>query len=147
NLPARSDVAADNPVPTPPFLGTRGGKGIGQAGYAAFLDERATFMGQWGLKPSRGEGPGYEELVATEGRPRLRQWLQQIATEELLVPSVVYGYFPAVADGNDVVVLHHEGPDGGSGGAPGTERLRFSFPRQRRDRHRCLADYVSAPYS
>ena len=144
DLPARSDVAADNPVPTPPFWGTRVVKGIAQAGYAAFLDERATFMGQWGLKPSRGEGPGYEELVATEGRPRLRQWLQQIATEELLVPAVVYGYFPAVSDGDEVVVLHHEGPDGGSGGAPGTERLRFSFPRQRRDRHLCLADYVRA---
>ncbi|WP_022916512.1 methionine synthase [Ruania albidiflava] len=144
DLPARSDVAADNPVPTPPFWGTRVVKGIAQAGYAAFLDERATFMGQWGLKPSRGEGPGYEELVATEGRPRLRQWLEQIATEDLLVPAVVYGYFPAVSDGDDVVVLHHDGPDGGSGGEAGTERLRFSFPRQRRDRHLCLADYVRA---
>ena len=57
-------------------------------------------------------------------------------------PSVVYGYFPAVADGDDMVILHHEGPDGGSGGEPGTERMRFTFPRQRRDRHLCLADFV-----
>jgi 5-methyltetrahydrofolate--homocysteine methyltransferase len=33
-------------------------------------------------------------------------------------------------------------PDGGSGGQVGAERLRFTFPRQRRDRHLCLADYV-----
>src|SRR5690606_18290300 len=62
-LPERSDVATDNPIPTPPFFGDRVIKGIPLADYAAFLDERATFMGQWGLKPSRGGGPGYEELV------------------------------------------------------------------------------------
>ena len=55
-MPARSDVAADNPVPAAPFLGDRVVKGIQLADYAAFLDERATFMGQWGLKPSRGDG-------------------------------------------------------------------------------------------
>ncbi|PFG35500.1 methionine synthase (B12-dependent) [Flavimobilis soli] len=142
DLPARSDVAMDNPVPTPPFWGTRVVKGIRLADYAAFLDERATFMGQWGLKPSRADGPGYDELVETEGRPRLRAWLDRIVAEEMFEPTVLYGYFPAYSDGNDVVVLHHDGPDGGSGGEPGTERMRFTFPRQRRDRHLCLADFV-----
>ncbi|MEP7764150.1 methionine synthase [Sanguibacter sp. 25GB23B1] len=143
DLPSRSDVVADNPVPTPPFWGTRIVKGIALADYAAFLDERATFMGQWGLKPSRADdGASYEQLVETEGRPRLREWLDRIKTDEMFEPAVVYGYFPAVSEGNDVIVLHHEGPDGGSGGTPGTERLRFTFPRQRRDRHLCLADFV-----
>jgi 5-methyltetrahydrofolate--homocysteine methyltransferase len=35
-------------------------------------------------------------------------------------------------------------PDGGSGGAIGADRLRFTFPRQRRDRHLDLADFVAA---
>src|SRR5690606_32146462 len=74
DMPARSDVATDNPVPVPPFWGDRISKGIPLADYAAFLDERATFMGQWGLRGSRGDGPSYEELVETEGRPRLRMW-------------------------------------------------------------------------
>jgi 5-methyltetrahydrofolate--homocysteine methyltransferase len=143
DLPARSDVAADNPVPAPPFWGTRIVKGLQLADYAAFLDERATFMGQWGLKPGRGsDGSSYEELVETEGRPRLKEWLDRIRTEHILDPSVIYGYFPVWSEGDDVVVAHHEGPDGGSGGAVGTERLRFHFPRQRRDRHLCLADFV-----
>ncbi|SDD03326.1 methionine synthase (B12-dependent) [Sanguibacter gelidistatuariae] len=143
DLPARSDVAADNPIPTPPFWGSRIVKGVQLADYAAFLDERATFMGQWGLKPGRGDdGASYDELVETEGRPRLREWLDRIKTENMFDPSVVYGYFPAVADGDDMVILHHEGPDGGSGGVAGTERMRFTFPRQRRDRHLCLADFV-----
>ncbi|KZM36050.1 methionine synthase [Oerskovia enterophila] len=148
DLPARSDVAADNLVPTPPFWGTRIVKGIQLADYAAFLDERATFMGQWGLKPGRSSGAegaagaSYEELVETEGRPRLNAWLEQVRTDGIVDPSVIYGYFPVWSEGNDVVVGHHDGPDGGSGGPVGTERLRFTFPRQRRDRHLCLADFV-----
>src|SRR3954453_17999669 len=57
-LPARSDVAIDNEIPTPPFLGDRVVKGVKLADYASMLDERATFLGQWGLRPSRGDGSG-----------------------------------------------------------------------------------------
>ncbi len=131
-MPRRSDVAADNPVPAPPFLGDRIVKGTPLAEYAAFLDERATFMGQWGLKPSRGkDGPSYQDLVETEGRPRLRMWMDRVQTEGLLEAGVVYGYFPAVSDGDDLVVLD----------SAGAERERFTFPRQRHDRHLCLADF------
>jgi len=150
-MPNRSDVASDNEIPTPPFWGTRIVKGVPLRDYASFLDERATFMGQWGLKPSRADdGASYEELVETEGRPRLRAWMDRIQTEGLLEAAVVYGYFPAVSDGNDLVILHH-GPDGasdgGSGGVPGTERMRFTFPRQARDRHLCLSDFVASKES
>jgi 5-methyltetrahydrofolate--homocysteine methyltransferase len=132
DMPARSDVAADNAVPAAPFLGHRVVKGIQLADYAAFLDERATFMGQWGLKPSRGEGgPSYAELVEAEGRPRLRMWLDRIQAEGLMEAGVVYGYYPAVSEGDDLVVL----------GEDGSERERLTFPRQRHDRHLCLADF------
>jgi 5-methyltetrahydrofolate--homocysteine methyltransferase len=131
-MPARSDVATDNEVPVPPFYGDRIVKGIALADYAAFLDERATFLGQWGLKPARGgTGPSYEELVEAEGRPRLRMWLDRIQAEGLVEAAVVYGYFPAVSEGDDLVVLDDSG----------AERERFGFPRQRHDRHLCLADF------
>jgi len=130
---ARSDVSNDIDVPEVPFLGTEVIKGISLADYAAFLDERALFMGQWGLKPSRGRGgPSYDELVETEGRPRLRMWLERVQTEGILEAAVVYGYFRCVSSGNDLIVL---GPDGV------TELERFTFPRQRRDRRLCLADF------
>ncbi|MFD2801008.1 methionine synthase [Prauserella oleivorans] len=132
----RSDVATDVPLPAPPFWGTRVVKGVPVADYAAYLDERATFLGQWGLKGSRGgSGPSYEELVETEGRPRLRYWLDRLATHGVLAhAAVVYGYFPCLAEGDDVVVLAEPRPD-----AP--EVTRFTFPRQRRDRRLCLADF------
>ncbi|WP_051098683.1 methionine synthase [Sporichthya polymorpha] len=135
-MPARSDVAIDNKVPVPPFWGTRIVKGVPLADYSSYIDERALFLGQWGLKSTRGgEGPDYAELIETEGRPRLRMWLDRILAEKMLEAAVVYGYFPCYSEGDDLVVLHHEGPQ------EGQERLRFSFPRQRRDRHLCLSDF------
>ncbi|MFF1925444.1 methionine synthase [Streptomyces sp. NPDC058221] len=128
----RSDVAVDNPVPTPPFWGTRVVKGIQLKEYASWLDEGALFKGQWGLKQARaGDGPTYEELAATEGRPHLRGWLDKLHTENLLEAAVVYGYFPCVSKGEDLILLHEDG----------SERTRFTFPRQRRGRRLCLADF------
>jgi 5-methyltetrahydrofolate--homocysteine methyltransferase len=134
--PARSGVATDVPVPAPPFWGSRAVKGIAVADYSALLDERATFLGQWGLRGARGgKGPSYDELVATEGRPRLRYWLDRLATDGMLsAAAVVYGHYPCVSEGDDLVVLAE--PDVSS-----AEVTRFTFPRQRRDRHLCLADF------
>ncbi|WP_406056858.1 methionine synthase [Streptomyces sp. NBC_01077] len=127
----RSDVAVDNPVPTPPFWGTRVVKGIPLKDYASWLDEGALFKGQWGLKQARVGGATYEELVESEGRPRLRGLLDKLHTENLLEAAVVYGYFPCVSKGEDLIILDDAG----------NERTRFTFPRQRRGRRLCLADF------
>jgi 5-methyltetrahydrofolate--homocysteine methyltransferase len=131
----RSDVALDISIPQAPFFGSRIVKGIALADYVGMLDERALFMGQWGLKGARGE---YEAMAETEGRPRLRSLLNDVQSHGWLEAAVVYGYFPCVSEGNDLIILHHEGPD------EGRERVRFSFPRQSRDRRLCLADFFTA---
>ena len=162
-LPARSDVAVDIDVPTPPFWGDRIVKGMALADVAKFLDERATFMGQWGLKGSTRQpvaagsrpavrdaaearaagalavasaGATYEELVETEGRPRLRAWLDRIQTDGIAEFAVVYGYWPCYSDRDSIVVLRP-----GATVDDGAELARFTFPRQRRPRHLCLADF------
>ncbi|MET9772227.1 methionine synthase [Streptomyces sp. NPDC006415] len=128
----RSDVSVTNPIPEPPFRGTRVIKGIPLKEYASWLDEGALFKGQWGLKQARsGDGPTYEELVETEGRPHLRGWLDHLQSNNLLEAAVVYGYFPCVSKGEDLILLHEDG----------SERTRFTFPRQRRGRRLCLADF------
>jgi 5-methyltetrahydrofolate--homocysteine methyltransferase len=149
----RSDVAVDIDVPTPPFWGDRTVKGISLAEVAGYLDERATFMGQWGLKGSRAseqggatrlgpparsrDGLSYEELVETEGRPRLRMWLDRIQTDGIAEFAVVYGYWPCYSDGNDLVVIGL----GADPSDPAAELQRYSFPRQTRGRLLCLADF------
>ena len=126
----RSDVAVDNKLPNAPFFGSKVIKGISLNDYAQMLDERALFLGQWGLK-----GKDFEVMANEEGRPRLRALLNDIQSKSWLNAAVTYGYFPCYSEGNDLVVLHHEGDD------KGKERVRFSFPRQSRDRRLCLADF------
>ena len=131
----RSDVAIDVDIPTPPFFGSRVVKGIQLSDYAGMLDERALFVGQWGLKGNRGE---YENMVETEGRPRLRSLLNEVQANGWLNAAVVYGYFPCYSEGNELVILHHEGEN------KGKERTRFTFPRQMRDRRLCISDFFAS---
>jgi 5-methyltetrahydrofolate--homocysteine methyltransferase len=128
----RSDVDSSNKLPTPPFYGSRIVKGVALASYLGALDERALFVGQWGLQGKRGE---YEAMVENEGRPRLRTLLNDVQANGWLNAAVVYGYFPCYSEGNDLVILHHEGEK------KGLERTRFTFPRQTRDRRLCLSDF------
>ena len=134
----RSDVAIDVDIPTPPFWGSRIIKGVALADYSGMLDERALFVGQWGLKGARGE---YEAMAEHEGRPRLRALLNESLAHGWLNAAVVYGYFPCVSEGNDLIILHHEGP------LKGQERTRFTFPRQSRDRRLCISDFFASQES
>ncbi|MFL6270188.1 MAG: methionine synthase [Actinomycetes bacterium] len=128
---ARSDVATDVPVPTAPFLGeARVVKGIPVRDLVPYLNESALFRGQWQLRPVGGK-EGWRHTLETEARPRLRALLDEAIAGQILRPAVVYGYFPCNGDGNDVVVWDDQG----------RERVRFSFPRQRRDRRLCIADF------
>jgi len=131
----RSDVASEVDIPNPPFLGSRVVKGIQLSDYAGMLDERALFVGQWGLKGNRGE---YENMVEAEGRPRLRSLLNEVQSSGLINAAVVYGFFPCYSEGNDLVILHHEGEN------KGKERTRFTFPRQTRDRRLCISDFFAS---
>ena len=135
---SRSDVAVDVDIPTPPFFGSRVVKGIQLSDYAGMLDERALFVGQWGLKGNRGE---YENMVESEGRPRLRSLLNEVQANGWLNAAVVYGYFRCYSEGNDLVILHHEGDN------KGKERTRFTFPRQTRDRRLCISDFFASKES
>ncbi|MBC7463650.1 MAG: methionine synthase [Actinobacteria bacterium] len=131
----RSDVSQEVEIPVPPFWGSRIVKGIALNEYADMLDERALFVGQWGLKGARNE---FETMAEEEGRPRLRALLNECLSKGWLNAAVVYGYFPCVSEGNDLIILHHEGE------LKGMERVRFNFPRQSRDRRLCISDYFAS---
>jgi len=130
----RSDIRTDNEIPTPPFWGSRVIKGIPLNDYVSMLDERALFVGQWGLKG----GKSFTEMAELEGRPRLRQLLNDIQVNNWIEAAVVYGYYPCFSDGNDLVILDPEKP------LERKEISRLTFPRQRRDRRLCLSDFFAS---
>lgn len=133
----RSEISADNTIPNPPFWGSRVVKGVPLADYVSMLDERALFVGQWGLKG----GKSFAEMAENEGRPRLRELLNDIQVNSWIEAAVVYGYFPCYSEGNDLVILDPKSPESR------VEITRFTFPRQRRDRRLCLADFYASKES
>ena len=134
----RSDVSSVNLVPTAPFYGSKVVKGIQLQDYSKLLDERALFVGQWGLRGARGE---FERMAEEEGRPRLRNLLNEAAANGWLNAAVVYGYFPCYSEGNDLVIVDPENLE------KRTELTRFSFPRQSRDRRLCISDFFRSKES
>ncbi|MGI8510136.1 MAG: methionine synthase [Gemmatimonadaceae bacterium] len=133
---ARSDVAADNPVPTPPFWGARVLRDIPLDEVYELLDLDELYRLQWG---ARGSGEQYERTVRNEFEPVLERLKEAAKTEGWLKPEVVYGYFPAQSSGNDVVVYDPEAYV-----AEGAKRevARFHFPRMVGRERLCLADYI-----
>ena len=131
SLPKRSpDVADDNPVFQPPFLGTRIVKGIGLDEIASFVNETALFRNQWQFRPETGES---DEDFKSRIRTVFREQLAEAKAAGYLVPQVVYGYFCVNADGNDLVVW--------SDADRTSELARFSYPRQTEAPYMCIADF------
>jgi 5-methyltetrahydrofolate--homocysteine methyltransferase len=130
-VPARSpDVATDNPVFTPPFIGSRVVKGVPVEDIASYINETALFRNQWGYRPEAGEDdPAFKDRI----RPVLRAELAKATASGVLQPAVAYGYFPVSSDGNELVVWSDE--------ARSSELARLSFPRQTKAPFLCIADF------
>ena len=139
NLPDHSDVQRDNPVPVPPFWGRRMVKDIPLKEVFPFINELALFRGQWGFKKGKLSDGEFERLTEEKARPVFRRLCTEAIAQKLLVPKLVYGYFPCQSDGDDLVVYH---PDSITD-RPSTARewLRFTFPRQSTRRRLCICDF------
>jgi 5-methyltetrahydrofolate--homocysteine methyltransferase len=134
---ARSDVAANNPVPAPPFWGTRTLHDIPFDEVFDLLDLDELYRLQWG---ARGSGEQYHKTVREEFEPALKRLKEDAKKNGWVKPEAVYGYFPAQSSGNDVIVYDPAAysSDGGSL----REIARFHFPRMVGRERLCLADYI-----
>lgn len=130
----RSAVATDVAVPLAPFYGERVVRGIPLEDVAPLLNEVALFRNQWGFTPGERSPQEYQAFLDETARPVLREWLERARTERALTPEVVYGYYPANSDGDDLIVWEPDAPFE-------KERTRFTFPRQDRGRFLCIADF------
>jgi 5-methyltetrahydrofolate--homocysteine methyltransferase len=133
NVPDRSpEVATDNPVFLPPFLGSRVAKGISLDEIAEYLNLTSLFRNQWGFRPDKTIGesdPEFKERVSAV----LREQLAKAKEADLLIPQVVWGHFAANSDGDDLVIYEDERRD--------NQIMRFTFPRQPKEPWLCIADF------
>ncbi len=130
DIPARSDVAVDVPVFSPPFVGARVAKGVSLDEIATYINETALFRNQWQFRPQSGEP---DADFKARIRPVLREQLDRAKQEGLLVPAVAWGYFAVNSEGDDLVVWKDD--------TRTQEWLRFTFPRQRKAPFHCISDF------
>ena len=134
------EIPAAPNIPQPPFWGTRVLKpaDFDLRKIFTYINETALFKNQWQLKTASQED--YGRLVETKYRPILKGLEEEVIAADWFEPKVVYGYFGAQGDGNDVVVYNL--PEGWKQGDPiPAEALRFTFPRQREGRGLCISDF------
>ncbi|MCA1574324.1 MAG: methionine synthase [Acidobacteria bacterium] len=131
----RSAIRTDVLIPQAPFYGSRVVDNIDLDDVFSFVNETALFKGQWQFKQGRRPAEEYQSLVRETVRPIYEGLIERSKREQLLLPQVVYGYFPAQSSGNDLIVYEDDQK---------IERLRFTFPRQPASKHLCLADFFAS---
>ncbi len=133
SAPQAGTIVHDNPIPDPPFWGSRLAERIDLDLVYPFINRVALFRGQWGFKRGSMDEAAYAELLATEVEPALERLKVECRRERILRPAVVWGYFPCASEGCDLVVFDPEDHE--------REIERFVFPRQRAGRQVCISDF------
>lgn len=126
------EIAQAPNIPQPPFWGRRvlGPQDFELKTLFEYINHTALFKNQWQLKTASQED--YVRLVDEKYRPILHKLEDEVIAAGWFEPKVVYGYWPAQGEGNDLIVYAPEG---------GRELLRFTFPRQREGRGLCISDF------
>ena len=135
----RSNVARDVDIPSPPFWGSRVVKKISLTDVYGFINKVALYRGQWQFKKGGRSDAEYEAFIEDKVDPIFERLSAICRDEVVLQPQVVYGFYPACGDGDDLIVYDPTDPD--------REIERFTFPRQA-GRHRlCISDFFRAAES
>lgn len=135
----RSEITADNPIPTPPFWGTKVVADIALDEIYPYINTQALFSGQWQVRRGKRKADEHKQYVAENIIPVFERLKQQAKAEKWLEPQVIYGYFPVQSQGNDLIVYDPEGWMADEK----HEIQRFHFPRGGSQRL-CIADYFAS---
>ncbi|TRT42952.1 MAG: methionine synthase [Microcystis aeruginosa Ma_QC_C_20070703_M131] len=139
-------VAVDIPRPTPPFWGTKilTAAEIPIEEVFWYLDLQALFVGQWQFrKPQSQSKQEYDQFLQEKVHPILAAWKEKIVKENLLNPTLIYGYFPCQSSGNSLLIYDPESIQAGEKPENLQPIAIFEFPRQKSGRRLCIADFFA----
>lgn len=122
--------------PTPPFWGRREIHGILLSEIIPFINKSALFSGQWRVKRGKMSSEEYKNILNTVLEPKIKELAVRAEKQQLLRPTVVYGYYPCNSDGNRLLVFRKIDSE--------QEPVIFEFPRQQEPPNLCLADYFKS---
>ncbi|KAB2496236.1 methionine synthase [Priestia endophytica] len=132
-VPKRSNISTDAPVYIPNDLKKHVIKNYSLAMVEPYINLQMLLGHHLGVKGkiSRLLAEKDEKVVG------MKEMIDDLMTlskqENLIKPSATYQFFPAQADGDDVVIYDSDEK---------TEIERFTFPRQQKEPFLCLADYL-----
>jgi 5-methyltetrahydrofolate--homocysteine methyltransferase len=154
----KSKISTENTIPIPPFFGSKKINNIQIEKVYEYINEVALFRGSWNVYKDRTKpDEEYDELIKNEIIPVFNELKLKAKREKLLVPEVIYGYFPCQSDGNDLIIYKPRNID--------SEKLydvweniefenlnadvleewtRFTFPRQSTEKHFCISDFFKS---
>ena len=127
-VPVKRDIA----VPKAPFWGSRVARGIALKDVFPYINETALLKVRWGFTRGQTTADEYAKLFKETVQPLFQKWKDHCLKEQLLVPQVVYGYFPCQSEGDQLIIYHEDQK---------TEWVRFRFPRQSTTPQRCISDF------
>ncbi len=137
-VPARSEVAVNNPIPSAPFWGTRVIEHVDMDTVLGFMNEVMLYQVQWQFKKQGRSAAEYRQFVDKEVRPVYDGLLERCRREDILKLQAVYGYWPCNSEGDDLII--YRAPVGEE--EPTRDEIaRFTFPRQDRAPYWCLSDF------
>ena len=139
-------VAVDISRPTPPFWGTKilTAAEIPIEEVFWYLDLQALFVGQWQFrKPKSQSKQEYDQFLQEKVHPILTAWKEKIVKENLLNPTLIYGYFPCQSSGNSLLIYDPESIQAGEKPENLQPIAIFEFPRQKSGRRLCIADFFA----
>jgi len=121
------------PIPKPPFWGSRVVEKIPLRAALAYMNEVMLFQVQWEFKKKGRPADEFARYIDTEVRPIYRNLVEQCERDGILQPRAIYGYWPCNSDGDSLIVYDAV--------EQRREVVRFTFPRQAKETHWCLADF------
>ncbi len=126
------------PVPQPPFWGNKVIQDIDLDLLWDYVNENALFKMRWGYKPGKLSHAQFFEMIDKTVKPEYDALRKLIKEKGLFEPKLIYGYYPAQSDGDDLVIYNEKTRQ---------EWLRFHLPRQNREGGRCIADFFKSKAS
>jgi 5-methyltetrahydrofolate--homocysteine methyltransferase len=130
----RSAVSADAPILQPPDFETHILRDIPLSRVLPYLNRQMLYSKHLGLMGVLEKLLAAGDEKAVKLHASVNRMLDKITQNALVRPQALYRFYPAAAEGNDLILYYPAGS--------GAEAMRFSFPRQAAGERLCLADFA-----
>ncbi len=132
-VPPMSDILRNEPVPQPPFWGSRVIEHIDPRAALAYLNDNMIFQVQWQYRKNRRSPEDFKRYINDEVRPILRDLMQTCEQENILNLQAIYGFWPAQSDGDNLYIFDPNNCE--------RKIARFEFPRMGKPPYWCISDF------